>query len=354
MLTHSLATFGPLDLTGAIASWPPMSFVLGLVAAAAVVAIRANTGRAAERGAGFTGERRTSLRRRYAGEHVSLSIAGVAVALGFLFEFLFRGYVWDGSGTSWWRVAAPLAVAFAGVAVALAFILTRGSGAAEHPVSPPVRRSWLSFSSPVSLTALAVTSLALLATTVAAGIASSPNGEGDWLWLVIPIPNAADVDPLRVSFYGWVYGVPALVGLGLLLLVVWRALDRNAVRSFLRPETVAIERAARRRTASGIVWLATGACLLALAAAWRLVGNAGSVTTLTIDDASGGTSYDVAWRYAELAAIAGGAAPIVEIVALCMLLVVGGSLVPRADHASVVAPASPAPRSSGTDVGYAR
>lgn len=51
MPTHSLATFGPLDLTGAIASWPPMSFVLGLVAAATVVAIRANTGRAAERGA---------------------------------------------------------------------------------------------------------------------------------------------------------------------------------------------------------------------------------------------------------------------------------------------------------------
>ena len=354
MLIPSLATFGPLELTGAIATWPPMSFVLGLVAAATVVAIRANTSGGAERGAGLIGERGSALRRRYAGEHVALAVAGVAVALGFFLEFFFRGYVWDGSGASWWRVAAPLAVALTGIIAALAIVRTRGSGAPERPVSPPVRRSWVSFSSPMTLVALTITALGLVATTVAAGLASSPNDDGDWLWLVIPIPNAADVDPLRVVFYGWAYGVPALVGLTLLVIVVWRALDRNAARSFLRPETVALERAARRRTAGGIVWLATGACLLALGAAWRLIGNAASTTTLMIDGPGTTTSYDVAWRYAELASLAGAAAPIVEIVAVGMLLVVGGSLVPRADRDSVAAAIAPAPGAPGTDVGYAR
>ncbi|MFS0712241.1 hypothetical protein ABC195_16230 [Microbacterium sp. 2P01SA-2] len=354
MLIPSLASFGPLDLTGAIATWPPMSFVLGLVAAATVVAIRANTSGGDERGAGLIGARRSALRRRYAGEHIALAVAGVAIALGFVLEFLFRGYLWDGSGASWWRVAAPLVVALMGVVTALVLVRTRGSGASERPVSPPVRRSWVSFTSPVALSAVTVAALALAGTTVAAGLASSPDDAGDWLWLVIPIPNAADVDPLRVVFYGWVYGVPALVGLVLLVIAAWRALDRNAARSFLRPETVAIERAARRRTAGGVVWLTTGACLLALAGGWRLIGNAGSTTTLVIDGPGTSSSYDVAWRYAELASIAGATAPIVEIVALCLLLVVGGSLVPRADQASAAAPASPGTGPSATDVGYAR
>ncbi|MFB8893500.1 hypothetical protein [Microbacterium plantarum] len=354
MLIPSLAAFGPLELTGAIATWPPVSFVLGLVAAATVVAIRANTSGRAEHAPRLIGGRRSAVRRRYAGEHIALAGAGFAVSLVFVLEFIFRGYIWDGSGASWWRVAAPLVVALVGVVAALVLVRTRGSGAPERPVSPPVRRSWVSFSSPMTLAALTVAALALAGTTVAAGLASSPDDAGDWLWLVIPIPNAGDVDPVRVVFYGWVYGVPALVGLVLLVVAAWRALDRNAARSFLRPETVAIERAARRRTAGGIVWLTTGACLLALAAAWRLVGNAGSTTMLMIDGPGTSTSYDVAWRYAELASLARAAAPIVEIVALCLLLVVGGSLVPRADHASATAAASPGPGSSGTDIGYAR
>ncbi|MDD7929360.1 hypothetical protein [Microbacterium thalli] len=354
MLVPLFATVGPLDLTGAIATWPPMSFVLALVAAATVVAIRANTSGGIERGAGLIGERRSALRHRYAGEHLALAGTGVAVAVSFVLEFFFRGYIWDGFGASWWRVATPLVVAVIGIVAALILIRTRGSGAPERPVSPPVRRSWVSFSSPMALVALTIAALTLVGTTIAAGLASSPNDDGDWLWLVIPIPNAADVDPLRVVFYGWIYGVPALIALVLLAVAAWRALARNAARPFLRPETVATERAARRRTAGGVVWLTTGASLLTLAAAWRLIGNAGSATTLTVDGPAATTSYDVAWRYAELASLAGAAAPIVEIVALCMLLVVGGSLVPRADHTSVAAPATPAPGASGPDVGYAR
>ncbi|SDQ89123.1 hypothetical protein [Microbacterium sp. cf332] len=347
MLIPFSTAFGLLDVAGAIAVWPPMSFVIGLVAAATVVAIRANTSGGSER-AGLIGARGSSLRRRYLGEHATLSIAGASVALGFVVEFLFRGYVWNGSGTSWWRVAAPLVVALVGVAATLAVIRTRGSGSPERPVSPPIRRSWISFSSRGALIALALTAVAVAATTIAAGIASSPNAEGEWVWLVVPIPNAPDVDPLRVTFYGWVYGVPALITLALLVITAWRGLDRSAARSFLRPEAVAIERAARRRTAGSIVMLSTGAALIALAAAWRLVGNAGSTTTLTIEDASGAATYDVAWRFAELASLAGAAAPIVEIIGLCLLLVVAGSLVPSAVEAVAPAPAT------STDVGYAR
>lgn len=321
---HLRGAASPLDLVGAVVTAPPFTFAIALVLAATILAIRANLALGGSRHVTASGMR-SSGEARFAPERRALRATSVAVALAFIVEFVVSAYLSSETPAIAWRFAAPLACAAVGLAAVLAVIVVRGSGAPERPVTPTARRTWLSFSPRASLIATAGAAIVLVATTLAAGLASSTNAEGDFVWLEIPIPNAASVDPIRLPFYGWAYGVPVLIGLAALLLVAGLTLQRSAARSFLRPETVIAERVARRRTARDAALIATSATLLALAMAWRFIARGGSVHSLTVDGQNGGAPFDAAWRYAEFAVVAGWAAPAVEVAALGILFLVAGS-----------------------------
>jgi hypothetical protein len=70
------------------------------------------------------------------------------------------------------------------------------------------------------------------------------------------------------------------------------------------------------------VQITTGAMLLALAGAWRLISSAGSTTLLWIEGQNSGQPYDATWRYGVLADLAGWLAPVAEIVGFTLLLLV--------------------------------
>lgn len=180
----------------------------------------------------------------------------------------------------------------------------------------------MSFGPRTGVIAACVALAALLVTTVSAGLASSPDDRGRYIWLVIPVPNEAAIDPIRQWFYGWAYGVPVLICLALLGAATWTVLHYNASRPYLRPETVVDEKSARREIAAGAVHVALAGILIALASAWRFIARSGTGSQLFINGQNGGEPYDMTWRYAELAAAGGSIAPILEIIAFALMIVV--------------------------------
>lgn len=264
--------------------------------------------------------------RWYSAERVLLGIGALLVIVAVIGEHLVRGYNPQMSdAVSWWRYAVPIFAAAVVLAALSALIIMRGNRRPEQPVVGAERRTWSTFSTRPLLVAGALSTAALLATTIAANTASAPDPLGRFVWLEIPVPNT-DVDPVRPWFYGWEYGVPVLICLGLLVTAAVLTLRSNTARPFFRPDTVQTESRARRDIARGSVQVAVGAVLLTLAGAWRFIADAASVTTLVV----GGdpTQLDVVWRYASLAAVGGWLAPIVEIVGFAALLLAAG-LLPR-------------------------
>ena len=332
MPQSSLFSFGPLELVAAAFSLPLFSLVIAVLVAGGILVV-ASRPRREDRGAGqFSEPIARSVRTRYLPEHRALGIAGVAVIGLFAVESVVRGYLLNlfdlnlFDQVSWWRYATPVFSALLGISVVLGLIVTRGTTPPESPVVPAARRTWMSFSPLLGIIGASVTLLVLVATTIAAGLASSPDGQGRYVWLVVPVPNEAVIDPIRVGFYGWAYGVPVLICLAVLATVTWAALHTNAARPYIRPETVTAERDARREVAIGTVRIATAGMLLALAGASRLIASAGSVSSLTINGQNGGDPYEVAWRYAEFTAAGGWLAPALEITAFVLLLLVASRL----------------------------
>ena len=322
MLMSGARMFDPAQLIAGAFSLPAVSFFVALVLAAG---IGLYTSRASAAARPLTAEPR-SVRARYAPERRAIGWAAAGVLVFFFVDYVIRGYILTGADRlHWWRFTTPIACAIIGLGIVLAFIVTRGTTPAEVPVISAERRSWVSFSSRFALISLGLTALILVVTTVAAGLASSPNGQGQYVWLVIPIPNESTIDPIRLPFYGWTYGLPVLTSLGALLAVAWSAFDRIAARPYLHTETLIAERAARRETARNVTRVTTAAVLLTLAGAWRFIANSGSVSHLTVTGQNGDNPYDAAWRYAELAVAAGWCAPILEITGFVLLLLVAGS-----------------------------
>lgn len=306
----------PPDIIGAVLSSPAVSLVVGLVIAALLALTPWWRTRAAT-ATRLTHDEAAAVSARYSPERRLLAVGALVVlGTGVTVEVLAR-YVPSLNGeVSWWRYAAPV---FAPAAVAAALALAVSVGGARHatePVTTGTRRTWLSFSPRGGTAVAGLALLGLVLTTIAAGCASSNIDGGPFVFLEIPAPNT-DVDPVRLWFYGWAYGVAVLLCCALLAgAVVW-ALWANATRPFLRPETVPAEHHERRRIAAGLAQVATGGLLLALAAAWRFIGSAGRIGPLTIE---GEGTFEIVWRYADIARAAGAAAPVLEVVAVALLV----------------------------------
>ncbi len=333
MTRFSTIAFGPLEFVGAAFSLPLISLALALVVTGAILAITGS--RDGREGSGALSVDATrSVRAKYVPEQRALGLGAIAVVLAFAVENVVRGYVLDlADVVAWWRFATPIGAVFLAATVLWALIRSRGSAASEAPVVTGTRRAWTSFGPRTGLVAGAGVLLLLLGTTTIAGFASAADGRGRYIWLEVPIPNEPAIDPIRSWFYGWAFGVPVLISLAALIAASWAVLHANAVRPFIRPDTVTMERAVRGEVARGTVRISTAGMLLALAGAWRLIAGAGSTSQLVIEGQNGGNPYDASWRYAELATMAGWLAPALEIVAFVLLLLVASTL-PRRTRAA--------------------
>ncbi|MBE1515209.1 hypothetical protein [Nesterenkonia halotolerans] len=203
-------------------------------------------------------------------------------ALIYSVSYELRSYLADGmllAEYHWWAYADLLLGACAAlIFLTLLMLLFRRTSAA--PVAPAHPRTWRSFLNAGQLWLLIVPTILLLALVAFAGSVSSPDEDGIYRILVLDVGEDADGvgGGMLISFFGWAYGLPvAGVALALVLLTLV-VLHVNAVRPFLRPETVAAEEASRSALATLFVLFGAGAVLVTLARATRVVSTAGDVT----------------------------------------------------------------------------
>lgn len=294
----------PAELIGALFSLPLFSLVLAVLVALAISLSRRTAP--------------VEVPLRYVVEDRVLGIVALGVILIFGIENIVRGYLLRlVDVVDWWRYPTPLLAAAVGLAIVLLLIVTRGTTPPEEPVPPTARRGWTTFGPRGGIIATVVVMVALLATTVGAGLASSSDEDGRFIYLELFAPNAS-IGPLRPWFYGWSYGIPVIISVVLLAVVAWAVLSRNSARPYIRPDLVASEQDARARVATAAVSIASAGILLALGGAFRFIARS-DISRVTIADDG---TYELAWRYAALATAAGWVAPILEIVGFTLLLLV--------------------------------
>lgn len=316
-LTSMNPDFG--DWVGAAFGQPVLSTGLALVLAGVLAAFIIGRRSAGGSRSGSV-ESRDAVAGLYPWETRSLIIAASGLIGVPVLHTLVRAYVTDfGDGVVWWRFIVPLAVAALGLGVLLSIILIRGVNQVVVPVAPTRHRTWKTFVSRAWLWVSLACGLALIVTTVTSGMASSTGAAGEYVFLEIPIPNEAGIDPIRLWFYGWAYGVPVLVSLLILLGIAFAVLNRNSARRYIGPDTRTAEDAARRSVAAATMSLLSASILLTLASAWRLISAAGGGSELVILGENHSQPYVAAWQFAELAVLAGLGAPCLELAAFTML-----------------------------------
>lgn len=306
---------GSIDLAGLFWSTPLFSLALAVIIAPVAIAFS----RSRVRRKATVEAPPAAVFAQYATEGRMIAAGAVLVIVVLAASTIAIDYVIVDQSIRWWRFTLGLAAVTLVLAIVVALIVTRGTRRPEVPAVSPVRRHWASFSSRTAMAVTVVVAVLLVATTLFGGFTSEADSDGNWRWLALPIVNEASIDPLRLNYYGWTFGVPVLVAMVAALGVAWVALDRSAARPFLRPDTVEAERQLRRHTASGIYTLVVSAMMLALAGAWRMIADAGTVRELTIGgDPSG--PYEVVWRHADLAAVLAVEAPVLEVAAFLFLI----------------------------------
>lgn len=292
----------PLEFIDALFSLPLFSLVLAAVVTGVLVIARHT--------------QTVDPPERYRPELRVLGISAVGVIVIYAIENIVRGYLLQiPDVVDWWRYPMAIFVALLGLGVVGALIAVRGSAVPELPVAPTTRRGWTSFGPRAGLMWASVVAGALLATCVLAGLASSADRDGRFIYLELEVPNM-EVGPVLPWFFGWWYGIPVMIATVALAAAAWVVLSRNATRPYLRPDLVPAEQDARRRVAGAVVSIATAAMLLALGGAWRFIDRA-MISGLTKDN----ETFEVVWRYSALANAAGWLAPVLEIIGFTLLLV---------------------------------
>lgn len=328
MLHTTNPSISPVELAAAAFTLPLFSLGLAsLILAVILLAPRLLTQRAQPAQRAVTGTHPGTA--RYQLELRVLGIGAIAVTAAFAVENVVRGYLLNlVDVVEWWQYATPVFAAFLCLSVVLGVMAFKGSAPPEQPVVPTARRTWTSFGPRTGIIGAGAALVALLTTTIAAGLASSADDRGRYIYVELPVPNVP-IDALRPWFYGWAYGVPVIISLAALTAVTWATLRRNSTRPFQRPSTVGQERTARVEIASSAARIATAGMLLALAGAFRFIGRSGSISSVTTEIDGQSTSYEMTWRFAEFAAAASYLAPVLEITAfLLLLLVASRTLIP--------------------------
>ncbi|MFB6612267.1 hypothetical protein ACFCVO_18225 [Agromyces sp. NPDC056379] len=301
---------------------PLFSLVVAAVITAVVLVVR-RTHAAGSRSRESSGPRANDPATRYRPELLACSVGAILVIVAFAAENVVRGYLLQLVNiVEWWQYATPVFAALLVISVVLALIVVR-KRAPEQPAPSNTRRTWTTFGPRGGIAGALIALAALVATTVAAGLASSPDADGRWIHLVLTAPNVT-IDDVRPWFYGWAFGVPVLICTTALAVAAWLTLRSNAARPFLRPDSIAAERIARAEVASGTVSIAAAGMLLALGGAWRLIARSGSISNLEIEGEA--ETFDITWRYAEFAIAGGWLAPVVEVVAFVLLLLVASRM----------------------------
>jgi hypothetical protein len=321
VLWDRIFSLSPFELLGAALSIPLFSLALASIVLASLGLVR-RARRSAAKQTQRTRAGASSAAAQYELERRVLGIGAVGVIVAFAIEYVVRGYLLNISDTvDWWRYATPVLASLVTLAVLLGFIVFRGTVTPERPAVSATRRTWSSFGPRRAIIGTSCLAIVFLATTIAAGMASSPDDRGRFIYLEIPAPNTS-IDPLRPWFYGWAYGVPVIACVAALIVVTWVTLRSNAGRPFLRPETIPGEQRARVEIATSAVHIAASGMLLALGGVFRFISRSGSYSTLTIGGDGQNDSYELSWRYASLAVAAGWISPIMEITAFVLLLLV--------------------------------
>lgn len=342
MLHWDISSLTLIDLAGTARSLPLFSFAVALCIFGGVLIaarVRRRRGSASPgHGPGAQGAVQP-LGGCYVREFRALGFGAIAVILLYAVENYVRGYRMSlVNVVEWWQYATPVFAAAVSLVVVWGVIVANGTNRTEQPVAPTARRTWLSFGSRASIIAAGGALFALLVTTIAAGLASSADGDGRYIYLDYPVLNTS-VDAVRPWFYGWSFGVPVLLCLVALAIVVWATLHSNAVRPFLKQQTVRLEQKARSEIGSAVLQIATAGMLLSLGGAFRFIARGGSLRQLYVDGENGGEAYDIAWRYADFAVAAGWLAPVVEITAFVLLLCVARRMLRARTVANSAAPA---------------
>ncbi len=320
-----ISSISPAELAAAAFTLPLFSLFLALLIFIGVRLILRVRGRD-DRSVPRAGTGTSPVAVRYVLERRVLGVGAIALIAVFAIENVVDGYLLNlADVVAWWKYTTPLFAAFLCLTVALGLILFRGVVVPERPVVQLARRTWMSFGPRAGLIGAGVALVALFATTIAAGVASSADDRGRYIYLDIPVPNVP-IDALRPWFYGWAYGVPVILCLAALIVVTWVTLRSNALRPFLRPETASAEQNARMEIAAGAVHIATAGMLLALGGAFRFISRSGTISHLTIEGQGQSHSYQTIWRYADLAVAAGWLAPVMETIAFLLLLIVANRL----------------------------
>jgi hypothetical protein len=190
----------------------------------------------------------------------------VVVARTFVEVFFFFGV--EPWFVAWWQFAlAPTAAAL--VIAVIGFRLASSAAKPLVPVTPVVRRHWLSFTAGRDKALLAILLVVMVAVCCAAGVASSADSNGLYSLINQPVGDGYG------SFFGWAYSVPLVIAVIALVAALAWALHVNAARPYLRPGTVADENEARWSLAGVLSRLAIAAVLIPLGGALRFIGSAG-------------------------------------------------------------------------------
>lgn len=168
----------------------------------------------------------------------------------------------------WWSLALPLAITAAGV-LAVAFSVPRRARRTGEPTLVGIRRTWLSFTDRLPLTLTGIAGALILVVTLICGAVSSPDEYGRYVFI-----NFGDAGV--ATFYGWMFGVPVLIGLLLLITASLTALSRIATPPFSSPLAAQNETISRRTVSNAVVYLTGSVLALTLGGILKMIGGAGS------------------------------------------------------------------------------